>query len=156
MASDLFNEAFAAARKAGKKEFDFAGKKYHTRTKEEDAAKKSLKDYKGGGNRVAPDYEGQADESKTSRPTEALMGRGKLRGPGLIDKLKGSASEEPKAEAPGPSLKDSDTKYSADSRRARAQAAQDKADYNQSVYAKGGSVRGVGAALRGYGKGKLT
>lgn len=34
-----FGEAFAAARKAGQKEFEWNGKKYHTRTKEEDEAK---------------------------------------------------------------------------------------------------------------------
>jgi cell pole-organizing protein PopZ len=31
-----FGDAFAAARKAGKKEFTFNGKKYHTRTKEDE------------------------------------------------------------------------------------------------------------------------
>lgn len=34
-----FGEAFAAARKAGKKEFTHNGKKYHTRTKEEEGKK---------------------------------------------------------------------------------------------------------------------
>ena len=34
-----FGQAFAAARKAGKKEFTFKGKRYHTRTKEEEAKK---------------------------------------------------------------------------------------------------------------------
>lgn len=41
MATSDFGKAFAAARKAGKKEFSFGGKAYHTRTKEEDAAQKS-------------------------------------------------------------------------------------------------------------------
>ena len=36
-----FGSAFSAARKAGKKEFTYKGKKYHTRTKEEDAARTS-------------------------------------------------------------------------------------------------------------------
>ena len=36
-----FGQAFAAARKAGKKEFTYKGKKYHTRTKEEDNVKKA-------------------------------------------------------------------------------------------------------------------
>ena len=35
-----FSEAFAAARKAGKKQFMFNGKPYNTRTKEEEAARK--------------------------------------------------------------------------------------------------------------------
>ena len=34
-----FDKAFATARKAGKKEFTWKGKKYHTRTKEEEAGK---------------------------------------------------------------------------------------------------------------------
>ena len=34
-----FGDAFASARKAGKKEFEWNGKMYHTRTKEEEAAK---------------------------------------------------------------------------------------------------------------------
>lgn len=36
-----FSEAFAAARRAGKKEFTWNGKRYHTRTKEEEAQRKS-------------------------------------------------------------------------------------------------------------------
>lgn len=40
-----FGRAFAEARKRGDKEFTFGGKKFHTRTKEEDdAAKSSVKD----------------------------------------------------------------------------------------------------------------
>jgi len=35
-----FSQAFAAARKAGKKQFMFNGKPYHTRTKEEETARK--------------------------------------------------------------------------------------------------------------------
>jgi hypothetical protein len=35
-----FKKAFAAARAAGDKEFTFGGKKYHTRTKEEEAKKR--------------------------------------------------------------------------------------------------------------------
>ena len=38
-----FGSAFADARKAGKKEFDFGGKKYHTRTAEEDRRFKAAK-----------------------------------------------------------------------------------------------------------------
>lgn len=35
--ASAFEKAFAAARKAGKKQFSFGGKQYHTRTKEEEA-----------------------------------------------------------------------------------------------------------------------
>lgn len=38
MATSAFGKAFASARKAGKKEFTFNGKKYNTKTKEEAAA----------------------------------------------------------------------------------------------------------------------
>ena len=40
-AGPTFGQAFAAARKAGKKTFTYKGKSYHTRTKEEDAARTS-------------------------------------------------------------------------------------------------------------------
>jgi len=40
-AGPTFGQAFAAARKAGKKQFTYKGKPYHTRTKEEDNAKKA-------------------------------------------------------------------------------------------------------------------
>jgi len=39
--ASAFEKAFAAARKAGKKQFSFGGKQYHTRTKEEEAGKSS-------------------------------------------------------------------------------------------------------------------
>jgi len=38
-----FGQAFAAARKAGKDEFTFKGKRYHTRTKEEEEKRKATK-----------------------------------------------------------------------------------------------------------------
>jgi hypothetical protein len=38
-----FGDAFAAARKAGKEEFTFNGKKYHTRTKDEEMAAKTAR-----------------------------------------------------------------------------------------------------------------
>lgn len=41
MARSEFGNAFAEARKAGKGEFEWKGKKYHTRTKEEEAGRKS-------------------------------------------------------------------------------------------------------------------
>lgn len=39
MATSKFGKAFAAARKAGKKEFSFGGKRYNTKTRDEDAPK---------------------------------------------------------------------------------------------------------------------
>lgn len=45
MATSEFGKAFAAARKGGQSSFEFNGKKYHTRTAEDDgAAKKSASD----------------------------------------------------------------------------------------------------------------
>jgi len=38
-----FGQAFSDARKAGKKEFEYKGKKYHTRTKEEESARTTKK-----------------------------------------------------------------------------------------------------------------
>ena len=43
MAMSEFGKAFAAARKRGEKEFSFGGKKYHTRTKEEESKKDTPK-----------------------------------------------------------------------------------------------------------------
>jgi hypothetical protein len=47
-----FGKAFAEARKAGKKEFEYKGKKYHTRTKEEEAARKKGTTKKSMGSKV--------------------------------------------------------------------------------------------------------
>lgn len=43
MTTSEFGKAFAAARKAGEKEFSFNGKRYHTRTAEEESAAKKEK-----------------------------------------------------------------------------------------------------------------
>lgn len=57
-AGPTFSQAFAAARKAGKKTFTYKGKSYHTRTKEEDAnyVKKS-KGVQGPQPKSGQDYE---------------------------------------------------------------------------------------------------
>ena len=62
-----FGEAFKAARKAGKKEFTYNGKRYHTRTKDEEtatAAKKATR--KAQGNAV-PGKRGTAAAGQASR-----------------------------------------------------------------------------------------
>lgn len=74
-----FGDAFAAARKAGKKEFTWKGKKYHTRTKEEeDARKKDNTKSSGDDNKSMkretksvevdrPDYQKRRQERRINR-----------------------------------------------------------------------------------------
>jgi len=53
-----FGKAFAAARKAGKKQFMFKGEPYHTRTKEEEAARKAKSTSKMYGGKMVKKKEG--------------------------------------------------------------------------------------------------
>tara|TARA_Y100000592_G_scaffold68479_1_gene106431 strand:+ start:700 stop:1290 length:591 start_codon:yes stop_codon:yes gene_type:complete len=74
-----FGDAFNAARSAGKKEFTYKGKKYHTRTKEEDdATKKDSTKSSGDDNKsmekklrpaeiVRPDYQKRRQERRIAR-----------------------------------------------------------------------------------------
>ena len=59
-----FGKAFAAARKAGKKQFMFEGKPYHTRTKEEEAARKAKSTSKMYGGKMVKKMEGGKMGSK--------------------------------------------------------------------------------------------
>jgi len=66
-----FGKAFAAARKAGKKEFTFGGERYHTRTREEDTPKKA----------AAPAAKATAPAAKAAAPSgktfeDIVKGRG--------------------------------------------------------------------------------
>ena len=71
-----FGKAFAAARKAGKKEFMFKGEPYHTRTKEEEAvreeeaARKAKSTSKKYGGKMVKKKEGgsMGSKSKSSKP----------------------------------------------------------------------------------------
>lgn len=63
-----FGDAFAAARKAGKKVFTFNGKKYHTRTKAEDDKRKAA---------TTP----VKTSGKMVQPKTALAGKTKLESP---------------------------------------------------------------------------
>ena len=71
-----FGKAFAAARKAGKKEFMFKGEPYHTRTKEEEAvreeeaARKAKSTSKMYGGKMVKKKEGgsMGSKSKSSKP----------------------------------------------------------------------------------------
>ena len=67
-----FGDAFNAARSAGKKEFTYKGKKYHTRTKEEEAKSggddnKSMKKETKSLERKRPDYQKRRQEARISR-----------------------------------------------------------------------------------------
>jgi hypothetical protein len=70
-----FGAAFAAARKAGKKEFTWNGKRYHTRTKEEDAKYRAAKaNYGKTGKKVAA----KAEKDKKERPKKITESRKNL------------------------------------------------------------------------------
>jgi len=85
-----FGKAFAAARKAGKKEFMFKGEPYHTRTKEEEdareeAARKAKSTSKKYGGKMVKKKEGgsMGSKSKSSKPKGvgcATRGYGKAMG----------------------------------------------------------------------------
>jgi hypothetical protein len=60
-ATKSFGSAFAAARKEGKVEFTFNGKKYHTRTKEEESKKSSVRE--GKNNNIDDDSRKRALDS---------------------------------------------------------------------------------------------
>ena len=67
-----FGDAFNAARSAGKKEFTYKGKKYHTRTKEEEAKSggddnKSMKKETKSLERKRPDYQKRRQERRIAR-----------------------------------------------------------------------------------------
>lgn len=90
-----FGDAFAAARKAGKAEFTFNGKKYHTKTKEEMADKGPTKpksrpdrapkdatrpvartEKAGPKTRAKVKADAPASQGPTSRPKRTSMGNG--------------------------------------------------------------------------------
>ena len=73
-----FGDAFNAARSAGKKEFTWKGKKYHTRTKEEEDARKKDNTKSSGDNKSMeketksvevdrPDYQKRRQERRIAR-----------------------------------------------------------------------------------------
>ena len=84
-AATTFDDAFARARKEGKTEFTWDGKKYHTRTKEEEADKsKTYKDTdlksEKGALRPSPNKKLREGERKTKKTT---------RGSKIVEKIGG-------------------------------------------------------------------
>jgi len=82
-----FGSAFAEARKSGKSEFDFGGKKFNTKMKGE-GAKKSSKSKLPGSTSVTPKSRSSALDKSTARPSFSGMsdvagnkGKGYLSGP---------------------------------------------------------------------------
>ena len=172
-----FQAAFAAARKGGEKEFEFEGKKYHTRTKEEEDAKKASPAAKAESPAKAePAAERKASSSapSTSKAADnmaaAAQATGKT-GLGYGDVAKETARQRRSNRAPVPF-----------GRKARAERAQKEREANKGPkrqykprsrgrnapaegmksggavkYAKGGSVskRADGCAIRGKTRGKV-
>lgn len=85
-----FNSAFAAARKAGKKEFTWNGKSYNTRTKDEDNA------LAAGGPKRRPSAEGptKAPLTPRARPTATTM----VKTAGIASPMTPPRADAPKTE----------------------------------------------------------
>ena len=117
-----FGQAFAAARKAGKKEFMYNGKPYHTRTKEEEAARAKPASAKA---KPASTKTNTASENKTE-----------YKGPRAetVNKL---LNEQTTNKSYGGSMKKKTVKKTV-KRRAGGSV--------------GSKPKGVGCAQRGYGK----
>ena len=78
MATSEFGRAFRAAREAGDKEFEFGGKKYNTKLKEEDSAPakkaapvKDTSNYSNEGRSSAKDTSNYSNEGRSSAKTES-------------------------------------------------------------------------------------
>jgi hypothetical protein len=78
MATSDFGKAFRAAREAGDKEFEFGGKKYNTKLKEEDSAPakkaapvKDTSNYSNEGRSSAKDTSNYSNEGRSSAKTES-------------------------------------------------------------------------------------
>ena len=91
-----FGDAFAAARKAGKKEFTWKGKKYHTRTKEEeDARKKDNAKSSGDDSTKSSGNDNKSMERKLGSAEIARPDYQKRRQERRIARRKGKAGKDP-------------------------------------------------------------
>jgi len=127
-----FKSAFAAARKAGEKEFTWNGKKYHTRTKEEGAPAK----------RKMSDDEKRANESYD--PIGEMNRQRGWTGTGNAKAESNKARMRPKAPTAGRGTmagRTADDAYMEPPKRALAND-----EITDMTYAKGGMVK------RGWGK----
>tara|TARA_R110000868_G_scaffold180071_1_gene420566 strand:+ start:46 stop:444 length:399 start_codon:yes stop_codon:yes gene_type:complete len=86
MATSAFGKAFRAAREAGDKEFEFGGKKYNTKMKDEDSAPAKKEEPKASQEfpkTPAPKY----DDSSDSKPKKGIGPYGAFSGVGdYLDK----------------------------------------------------------------------
>lgn len=91
MATSKFGQAFAAARKAGKKAFTFNGKSYHTRTREEEATRKSAANTKKVSTSAGKKIAARAKTPNTTTRTVAKAPKPKPARPKLADAPKNVA-----------------------------------------------------------------
>tara|TARA_R100000700_G_C3158005_1_gene134721 strand:+ start:320 stop:952 length:633 start_codon:yes stop_codon:yes gene_type:complete len=117
-----FGDAFNAARSAGKKEFTYKGKKYHTRTKEEDDATEKTSggvgEKIGGAAAEAANEQtaaAEADNEQTASPEIDRPDYQKRRQQRRIDKRKGKAGKDPVYDA-RTAKKEARMKYGRDSK----------------------------------------
>ena len=125
-----FGKAFAAARKAGKKQFMFKGEPYHTRTKEEEAARKAKSTSKMYGGKMVKKKEGGSTGSKSkNEPSEMVKKKIDSFYSGMVKK-KSMSTRKAKPLAEGSSV----------------------GSKSKSSKPKSSKPKGVGCATSGYGK----
>ena len=111
-----FGDAFNAARSAGKKEFTYKGKKYHTRTKEEEDAGKKDNTKSSGDDSTKSGGDDNKSMKKETRSAEVdRPDYQKRRQQRRIDRRKGKAGKDPVYDA-RTAKKEARMKYGRDSK----------------------------------------
>jgi hypothetical protein len=143
MATSEFGKAFAAARKAGDKTFEFNGKKYTTKTAEDVAGEKKAK-YESA-QRGRSDM--MRDLTKAERDAKTDLSRQKIaEAKAKVTREYGAAGEGP-LKATGAKIQSMDTDMM---RTAGRTAAKEAGQKRKASFAKGGSIDGI--AKRGRTK----
>ena len=157
MATSAFGKAFRAAREAGDTEFEFGGKKYNTKMKDEDSAPAKKAPTELEKKREMAAYLGNAKQTAGSGTSDLAKSKIKEASESATRSLGTAQKEE--------SMKDYKPRYTPP---ASASKTTEGATYNKKPYMpeevdmsykKGGSVsasrRGDGIAQRGKTRGKM-
>jgi hypothetical protein len=140
MATSDFGKAFAAARKAGDKTFEFGGKKYTTDTREDVVRKR---------NEAAGRKSTAGEKTPTTKAREYTAGLAKQERAAERAEAQRKDSEAIAKDVE----KAADKRFMADVIRSSEAAATRK---KTQKYASGGKVRGAGIAKKGFGKCKIV
>lgn len=170
MATSAFGKAFRAAREAGDKEFEFGGKKYNTKMKDEDSAPAKKAEPKASQEfpkTPAPEYKNSSSSNKSSlgdtalkasRQAEANQAAMEANRPPPVPRKK-SMLEEAREEATRRASAAQDYEESKSATPARRFDGKGPGLGALSNMKKGGSVsasrRGDGIAQRGKTRGKM-